>query len=161
MIEYYGAAPVSVGNSIQVRQDSIFTSLIALVVIMLLLFLFFKRLLVILYILLPVAFGALFSLTLIYFLKGEISAIALGAGSIVLGIAINYSLHFSHTTNTNVLYKSHQRPHRSNAHWLYHHRWRFLSLQFTKSQALHDFGLFAGFSLIGAVLFQLLYCPIC
>ena len=35
----------------------------------------------------------------------------------------------------------------------------FLSLQFAKSQALHDFGLFAGFSLIGAVLFSIIVLP--
>jgi predicted RND superfamily exporter protein len=42
----------------------------------------------------PVVFGALFGLTILYFIKGGISIIAVGAGSIVLGIAVNYSLHF-------------------------------------------------------------------
>ena len=160
VIEYYGAAPVSVGNSIQVRQDSIFTSLIALAVIMLLLFLFFKRFLVILYILLPVAFGALFSLTLLYFLKGEISAIALGAGSIVLGIAINYSLHFfthyKHERSVQKVISDLTVPMLIGCTTTVG---AFLSLQFTKSQALHDFGLFAGFSLVGAVLFSIIVLP--
>lgn len=160
VIEYYGAAPVSVGNSIQVRQDSIFTSLIALALIAFLLFLFFKRLLVILYILLPVAFGALFSLTLLYFLKGEISAIALGAGSIVLGIAINYSLHFfthyKHERSVQKVIGDLTVPMLIGCTTTVG---AFLSLQFTKSQALHDFGLFAGFSLIGAVLFSIIVLP--
>ena len=35
----------------------------------------------------------------------------------------------------------------------------FFSLLFAKSQALHDFGLFAGFSLIGAMLFSIVVLP--
>ncbi len=160
VIEYYGATAVSVGNSVQVRHDSIFTSLIALGVIVLLLFLFFRRILVIFYILLPVAFGALFSLTLFYFLKGEISAIALGAGSIVLGIAINYSLHFfthyKHERSVEKVITDLTLPMLIGCTTTVG---AFVSLQFTKSQALHDFGLFAGFSLIGAVLFSIIVLP--
>ncbi|PBQ31199.1 glycerol acyltransferase [Sphingobacteriaceae bacterium] len=160
VIEYYGATPVSVGNSVQVRHDSIFTSLIALCVIMVLLFLFFRRLLVILYILLPVAFGGLFSLTLLYFIKGEISAIALGAGSIVLGIAINYSLHFfthyKHERSVKKVIEDLTLPMLVGCTTTVG---AFLSLQFAKSQALHDFGMFAGFSLIGAVLFSIIVLP--
>ncbi|WP_317898313.1 1-acyl-sn-glycerol-3-phosphate acyltransferase [Aurantibacillus circumpalustris] len=159
-IEYYGATPVAAGNAAQIRHDSIFTSLIALAVIMLMLFLFFRRLLVILYILLPVAFGGLFSLTLLYFIKGEISAIALGAGSIVLGIAINYSLHFfthyKHERSVKKVIEDLTLPMLVGCATTVA---AFLSLQFAKSQALHDFGLFAGFSLIGAVLFSIIVLP--
>jgi len=52
-------------------------------------------------ILMPVLFGALFSLAMIWFLKGSISVIAMGTGSVVLGIAVNYSLHvFNHYRHT-------------------------------------------------------------
>ena len=160
IIEYYGATPVAVGNATQVRHDSIFTSLIALALISLLLFLFFRRFLIILYILLPVAFGALFSLTVLYFIKGEISAIALGAGSIVLGIAINYSLHFfthyKHERSIKKVIEDLTLPMLVGCATTVA---AFLSLQFAKSQALHDFGLFAGFSLIGAVLFSIIVLP--
>lgn len=160
VIEYYGAAPVSVGNSTQIKQDSMFTSLVALGVIMLLLFLFFRRILVIFYILLPVAFGGLFSLTLLYFIKGEISAIALGAGSIVLGIAINYSLHFfthyKHERSVKKVIEDLTLPMLIGCTTTVG---AFLSLQFAESQALHDFGMFAGFSLIGAVLFSIIVLP--
>jgi len=160
VIEYYGATPVSVGNSTQIRHDSLFTSLIALLVIVILLFLFFKRILVIIYILLPVAFGALFSLTLLYFIKEQISAIALGAGSIVLGIAINYSLHFfthyKHERSVKKVIEDLTVPMVIGCTTTVG---AFLSLQFAKSQALHDFGMFAGFSLIGAVLFSIVVLP--
>jgi 1-acyl-sn-glycerol-3-phosphate acyltransferase len=160
VIEYYGAIPVSAGNSSQIRRDSIFTSILALSVIAIILFLFFRRLLIILYIFLPVAFGALFSLTLLYFIKEEISAIALGAGSIILGIAINYSLHFfthfKHEHSVKKVIEDLTLPMLIGCTTTVG---AFLSLQFTKSQALHDFGLFAGFSLIGAVLFSIIVLP--
>ena len=35
----------------------------------------------------------------------------------------------------------------------------FFSLMFAKSEALHDFGQFAGFSLIGAILFSIFVLP--
>lgn len=159
-IEYYGATPVSVGNSVQIHHDSILTSLVALFLISALLFLFFKRISVIFYILLPVVFGALFSLTLLYFLKGEISAIAIGAGSIILGIAINYSLHFfthyKHERSVPKVIEDLTLPMLIGCTTTVG---AFLSLQFAKSQALHDFGLFAGFSLIGAVLFSIVVLP--
>ncbi len=159
-IEYYGATAVSLGNSIQIRHDSIYTSIIALVCIVILLSIFFRRILVVFYILLPVAFGALFSLTLLYFIKHEISAIALGAGSVVLGIAINYSLHFfthfKHEQSAEKVIKDLSLPMLIGCTTTVG---AFLSLQFTKSQALHDFGLFAAFSLIGALLFSIIVIP--
>ena len=159
-VEYYGAAAVSLGNATQIKYDSISTSLIALVLILLLLGFFFKRILVVFYILLPVIFGALFSLTLLYFLKQEISAIALGAGSIVLGIAINYSMHFfshfKHEQSVEKVIKDLSIPLLIGCTTTVG---AFLSLQFAKSKALHDFGLFAGFSLVGAVLFSIIVLP--
>ncbi|MFY9310708.1 MAG: 1-acyl-sn-glycerol-3-phosphate acyltransferase [Bacteroidia bacterium] len=159
-IEYYGAAAVALGNSVQVRDDSLYTSIIALICIVILLTVFFRRVLAVFYILLPVAFGALFSLTLLYFLKHEISAIALGAGSIVLGIAINYSLHFfthfKHEQSVEKVIKDLSLPMLIGCTTTVG---AFLSLQFAKSQALHDFGLFAAFSLIGAMLFSIIVIP--
>ncbi len=159
-IEYYGAAPVSLGNALQIKHDSIYTSIIALVLIVLVLGLFFRRVTVVFYVLLPVVFGALFSLTILYFLKQEISAIALGAGSIVLGIAINYSLHFfshfKHEQSVEKVIKDLSLPMIIGCTTTVG---AFLSLQFAKSQALHDFGLFAGFSLIGAILFSIIVLP--
>ena len=159
-IEYYGAAAVSLGNALQIKHDSIFTSIIALVLIIIVLGFFFKRILIVFYVLLPVIFGALFSLTLLYFLKQEISAIALGAGSIVLGIAINYSLHFfshyKHEESVERVIKDLSFPMIIGCTTTVG---AFLSLQFAKSQALHDFGLFAGFSLIGAILFSIIVLP--
>lgn len=159
-IDYYGAAPVSLGNSEQIRRDSLVTSLGALALIVVLLLFFFRRWMIIFYILLPVAFGALFSLCLLHFLKDELSAISLGAGSIVLGIAINYSLHFfthfRHERSVENVIKDLTMPMLVGCTTTVA---ALLSLQFAKSQALHDFGLFAGFSLVGACLFSIIVLP--
>ncbi|MBL7931245.1 MAG: 1-acyl-sn-glycerol-3-phosphate acyltransferase [Bacteroidia bacterium] len=159
-VDYYGASPVSLGNSEQIRRDSMFTSFAALGVIIIMLLLYFRRLMVIFYILLPVAFGALFSLTILYFIKDQISAISLGAGSIILGIAINYSLHFfthyRHERSVENVIKDLTLPMLIGCATT---AAALLSLQFAKSEALHDFGLFAGFSLIGACLFSIIVLP--
>jgi 1-acyl-sn-glycerol-3-phosphate acyltransferase len=159
-IEYFGTAAVSLANSEQIKKDSTLTSILALVLIALILILYFKRILIIIYILLPVAFGAVFSLALIYLLKGEVSAIALGAGSIILGIAINYSLHFfthfKHEQSVERVLKDLTAPMLLGCTTTVA---AFLALQFAKSEAMHDFGLFAGGSLIGAVLFSIIVLP--
>lgn len=159
-IQYYGAPVVAAGNAMQMKQDSILTSSIALILIAIMLILFFRKILIIVYILLPVAFGAAFSLAACYLLKGEISAIALGGGAVILGIAINYSLHFfTH-------FKHEPDPEKVVSDLTYPMLIgctttvaAFFSLQFAKSQALHDFGMFAGFALIGAVIFSLIVLP--
>jgi len=159
-IEYFGTAAVSLANSEQIKKDSIFTSILALIIIALILILYFRRILIIAFILLPVAFGAIFSLAVIYLFKGEVSAIALGAGSIVLGIAINYSLHFfthfKHEQSIERVLKDLTAPMLLGCTTTVA---AFLALQFAKSEAMHDFGLFAGFSLIGAVLFSIIVLP--
>ncbi len=159
-VQYYGATAVSVGNARQIKKDSIFTTLIALFGIVLVLSLFFRNKLIIFLIVLPVAFGAVFALAILYLLKGQVSAIALGAGSVILGIAINYSMHFL----------THFKRERSVENVIRDLTapmligcittvGAFISLVFVKSEALHDFGLFAGFSLVGSVLFTLIVLP--
>jgi len=159
-IEYFGTAAVSLANSEQIKKDSTLTSILALSLITLILILYFRRILIPVFILLPVAFGAVFSLALIYLLKGEVSAIALGAGSIVLGIAINYSLHFfthfKHEQSVERVLKDLTAPMLLGCTTTVA---AFLALQFAKSEAMHDFGLFAGCSLIGAVLFSIIVLP--
>jgi 1-acyl-sn-glycerol-3-phosphate acyltransferase len=159
-VQYYGAPVVASGNAIQMKKDSVITSGIALTLIALMLILFFRRITVIIYILLPVAFGGAFSLAACYLLKGEISAIALGGGAVILGIAINYSLHFfthyKHEPDPEKVVSDLSFPMLIGCATTVA---AFFSLQFAKSQALHDFGMFAGFALIGAALFSVIVLP--
>lgn len=159
-IEYFGACVVSAGNANQLRKDTIYTGIIAVVVIALLLGLYFKNPLVTIFILLPVGFGMTFALSFLFLFKGTVSAIAIGAGAIVLGIAINYSLHFfthyKHIRDVKTVLKDLTFPMLIGCTTTVG---AFLSLLFAKSEALHDFGLFAAFSLIGAMLFSIIVLP--
>lgn len=159
-LESFGACVVSAGNANQIKKDSFLTSGIAIVLIALLLGLYFKNPLVTIFILFPVGFGMLFSLSLLFLLKGVVSAIAVGAGAVVLGIAINYSLHFfthyKHTRDVKTVLNDLTTPMLIGCTTTVG---AFFSLLFAKSEALHDFGLFAGFSLIGAMLFSIIVLP--
>lgn len=159
-VESFGACVVSAGNAIQLRKDSIYTSTIAVIVIALLLGIYFRNPLVTVFILFPVGFGMVFALSFLFLLKGVVSAIAIGAGAVVLGIAINYSLHFfthyKHTRDVKTVLKDLTVPMLIGCTTTVG---AFLSLLFAKSEALHDFGLFAAFSLIGAMLFSIWVLP--
>ncbi len=160
LVENFGACVVSAGNANQLRKDSLYTSSIAIILIALILGLYFKNPLVTVFILFPVGFGMVFALSFLFLLKGVVSAIAIGAGAVVLGIAINYSLHFfthyKHTRNVKTVLQDLTVPMLIGCTTTVG---AFLSLLFAKSEALHDFGLFAAFSLIGAMLFSILVLP--
>jgi len=160
LIENFGACVVSAGNANQLRKDSLYTSSVAVIVIALLLGLYFKNPLVTIFILFPVGFGMAFALSFLFLLKGVVSAIAIGAGAVVLGIAINYSLHFfthyKHTRDVKTVLQDLTVPMLIGCTTTVG---AFLSLLFAKSEALHDFGLFAAFSLIGAMLFSIFVLP--
>ncbi|MBI3518464.1 MAG: 1-acyl-sn-glycerol-3-phosphate acyltransferase [Bacteroidetes bacterium] len=160
LTEAFGSCIVSAGNANQLRKDSIYTSSIAVIVIALLLGLYFKNPLVTIFILFPVGFGMVFALSFLFLLKGVVSAIAIGAGAVVLGIAINYSLHFfthyKHNRDVKTVLQDLTVPMLIGCTTTVG---AFLSLLFAKSEALHDFGLFAAFSLIGAMLFSILVLP--
>ena len=157
---YFGATAVSVGNALQLRKDTLLTQGITVLFIILFLGLYFRKKRAPLIILVPVVFGALFSLAAIYFIKGHISVIALGTGSVVLGIAVNYSLHvfnhYRHTKNITDLIRDLTLPMTVGSFTTIG---GFLCLEFVESEMLKDFGLFAAFSLIGASLCSLIYLP--
>jgi uncharacterized protein len=108
----------------------------------------------------PVVFGGLFSLCCIYLLKGSISILAIAAGSVILGIAVNYSLHFlshlKHTGDVRGVIKDLVRPMTIGSATTII---AFFCLQFANAAVLRDVGLFAGFSLIGAALCSLIFLP--
>lgn len=157
---YFGATAVSQGNAKQLRKDSLFTQGITVVFLILFIGFYFRKKRAPFLVLLPVAFGALFSLSCIYFLKGEISVIALGTGSVVFGIAVNYSLHlfnhYRHRRDIREVLRDLAMPLTIGSFTTVG---GFLCLQFVKSEMLKDLGLFTAFSLIGASLFTLIFLP--
>ncbi len=157
---YFGSTAVSVGNAQQLRKDNLFTQGITVLFLVVFIALYFRKKRAPFLMLLPVAFGALFALMWFYFLKGKISVIALGTGSVVLGVAINYSLHvfnhYRHAGNIREVIKDLAMPMTVGSTTTIG---GFLCLQFVKSEILKDLGLFAAFSLIGAAICSLVFLP--
>jgi len=159
-ISYFGSVAVAVSNAQQIKKDSYISIAIALILIILILFFYFKDYRLIFLLLLPVVFGGLFSLAALFLIKGAISAIALGTGSIILGIAINYSLHFL------IHYKEELSVEKTLKEIAFPLLvgsittiTAFGTLLFLNSELLEDFGLFAAFTLIGTLIFTLIFLP--
>lgn len=160
MVSYFGAPVVAVGNSKQLREDTFLTLSLLAVFLAVFIIGFFRDWRILPLILVPVLFGALFSLCCIFLVKGSVSVLALAAGSVILGIAVNYALHF-------LVYLREHRDKEAAMKDLIAPMTlgslttvlAFFSLQFTNAAVLKDIGLFAGFSLIGAVLCSLIFLP--
>lgn len=160
LISFFGAPAVAVGNAGQLQEDSILTLTVLSFLLIVVVFIFFKDWRVLPLIFVPALFGGIFSLACIYLLKGTVSILAVAAGSVILGIAVNYALHFL----------VHQRFHEDDETIIKDlvapmtlgsltTVLAFLCLQFTNAAVLKDVGLFAGFSLIGAALCALIFLP--
>ena len=159
-ITYFGAVAVAVANASQIKRDSLISIIIAVILIALILATYFKNIRSVVLLMLPVAFGGFLSLAALYFIKDTISAIAIGTGSIVFGIAIDYSLHFLiHLRQTPSIKKTIKEVAFPLIVGSGTTIAAFLTLIFLKSELLEDFGLFAAFTLIGTILFTLIFLP--
>ncbi len=159
-IQYYGTVAASVGNSRQLKQDFMITMGIAILVLFVFFGIFFRNKSTIFMLLLPVIFGALFSLAVISLINPNISLIAIGAGSIILGVAMNYSIHFyshyRHVHSVRQVIKELSLPLTLGSITT---TGAFLGLLLVKSDVLKDFGLASALCLLGAVLFTLIFLP--
>ena len=157
---YFGAAAVAVANARQIEYDIKVIATAALLIILGFLFLFYRSWSLPILMITPVAFGGVFSLGVIYLIQGSISAIAIGAGSVIIGIALDYSFHvfahYQHTRNIKSVVNDVAVPMMIGSVSTVG---AFFSLLYVHSDILSDFGLFAGLSLIGASVFSLLFLP--
>lgn len=159
-IVYFGGPAVAAGNATQLRTDTIVTLSVTIILLLLLTYYFFRRKRTPLLLLVPVLYGAVAGVAIVYLVQGSISIIALGAGAIILGIAIDFSIHFlSHARHTSSI--------KDAVHELAHPLTigsfttiaAFLSLRFVHTPILQDLGLFAASSLAGAALCTLVFLP--
>jgi 1-acyl-sn-glycerol-3-phosphate acyltransferase len=157
---YYGGTAVAVGNARQLRKDTMLTQGITVLLLILFIAIYFRRLLAPLLMLVPAVFGALLALACISLLKGSISVIALGTGSIILGIAVNYSLHLlnhhRHHPDMEAVLRDLSHPMTIGSITTIG---GFLCMQWVESALLRDLALFGAFSLIGAALCSLVFLP--
>jgi 1-acyl-sn-glycerol-3-phosphate acyltransferase len=159
-LTYFGGPAVAAGNATQMRTDTIVTLSVTFILLLALTFYYFRRKRTPLLLLLPVLYGAAMGLAVIYLVQGSISIIALGAGAIVMGIAIDYSIHFlSHArtaADMRATIRELQAPLTIGSFTTVA---AFLTLRFVHLPLLRDLGLFAAVSLIGAALCTLVFLP--
>lgn len=159
-VHYFGGPAMSVYNARQIKRDTYATSIVALVIIILFILCVFKRRRSIFLILCPAIYGAVFALAMSWLTRGSISGIAVGAGTAIMGIALSYSIHFL----------AHQNYVRSVTQLLEElcspliigsvtTIGAFVGLLFTSSRLLQDFGLFAAYTLLGTMVFCLVFLP--
>ena len=159
-ISYHGTPASGYYNSTQIKHDLTTTIAGALLLVLLLLLYCFRRWDTIPLLLLPIAFGTLFGLTMMYWLKGEFSLLALGIGGVVLGVAMSYVLHvmihYQYVSDTEQLLRDQVKPVLLGCITTIG---SFAGLLFVNTDLLRDFGLFAGFAILGTTLFSLAYLP--
>lgn len=159
-ITYFGGTAVAVGNAVQLRKDTLLTQGIMLAVLVIFLALYFRRFFAPVLILVPAILGSLLALSVIALTKGSISVIALATGSIILGIAVNYSLHvfnhYRHQPDMETVLRDLAHPMTIGSITTIG---GFLCLQWVQSEILRDLGLFAAISLLGASLSSLIFLP--
>ena len=156
-----GAPVIAVTNADRIKKDSILAVGLAVIGILAVLWFSFKRLDYILWIAATLLFGALFSLGLIGCIKDSVSVIVIGMGSVIVGIAANYPLHFLHSLrdtadNRESLAEMVVPLLVGNITTVS----AFLCLLFLKAQAMHDLALFGSFMLAGTIIFSLIFLPV-
>lgn len=159
-ISYFGSPLIAVANATQIKGDVMFTTILAMSALMVILMLFYRKIAIPIIIFIPTVFGALFALTVLYFVKETISAISLGIGAILIGITIDYSLHilthYKHNTSVKHTYEIITKPLFMSSTTT---ALAFLCLLFVKSEALQDLGIFAASIVMGSAFFSLLIVP--
>ena len=159
-ISYHGTPASGFYNATQIKHDLTTTIAGALLLVLVFLLFCFRRWDTIPLLLLPVVFGTLFGLSMMYWLKGEFSLLALGIGGVVLGVALSYVLHvLTHhqfVSDTEQLLRDQVKPVLLGCLTTIG---SFAGLLFVKTDLLRDFGLFAGFAILGTTLFSLAYLP--
>ncbi len=156
----HGAPVRAAGNSTVMKRDIALTIGISLLIILFILCISFKNVRVVGQTILPVAYGTFFALACMYWIKGGMSLMALGIGTVILGVAVSYCLHViihqNFVSNIEQMLLEESRPVILGCITTIG---AFLGLLFTKSELLHDFGLFATFTLLGSTFFALFFLP--
>ena len=155
-----GSPVIAVGNARQIWKDSHLAISIAVTLILLLLIYSFRRVKNLLLIGVAIVFGWLFAMSFIAVVRSDVSLIVLGIGSIIIGIAVNYPLHFiAHTDHGDTIREVLKEMVAPLLIGNITTVGAFASLIPLDAPALRDLGLFAAFMLIGTILFVLVFLP--
>ena len=156
-----GGPEVAVENAGRIKKDSILALALAAILICIVLWFSYKRVADVLWILISIGAGALFALGIIACFKTSVSLIVLGIGCTIIGIAVNYPLHYV----DHLKYQPDKRKalaEQVNPLLVGNITTvgAFLSLLLLKADALHDFGFIGATMLVGTILFVLVFLPV-
>lgn len=158
-----GAPLIAATNAGQIKKDSILALAIATVLIVAILVFAMGRKRNIVLLVVSVTVGWLFALAAIALFKmdGELSIIVIGIGSVLIGIAVNYPLHFldhikEHTDKREALKDMVEPLVTGNITTVS----AFACLVFVKAEAMRDLGLFGALMLVGTIVFVMVFLPL-
>lgn len=155
-----GSPVIAVANAGRIQKDALRAGVLSIALIVLLLGWYFKSIKPIFLICAPVVFGILLGLCYMGLFHPNLSSIALTACCVIFGIGVDYALLYS----TRLRYATGAREALGdiaspmvigNITTV----GAFLSLLVMSAEGMRDFGLFAALSLIGAILFVVLFLP--
>ncbi len=159
-VDYFGSFLITEANATQIRKDIILTVNLAFLFIVGLLFFYYRNVATILFFLLPGFVGISGAIATVYLIQGSISALALSASAVIMGIVVDYSFHFfSHLSQNADPIKTRNQILLPLLFSSLTTIAAFFSLMFAQSGALQDFGLFTGLSLVFTLLFILFLFP--
>ena len=156
-----GAPLIAAANANRIKTDSLWGGLAALVLIVIILAWSMRDWRNIAYLAFAVAAGWLFALGVVSLLRPTISIIVIGIGSVLLGIAVNYPLHYlehlrSHPDRRLTLKEMVEPLITGNVTTVS----AFACLLFVKAEAMRDLGLFGALMLVGTILVVLTILPL-
>ena len=156
-----GAPLIAVTNATQIKHDSLLAIALAVILIAIVLWRTMGRKRNVLWMGFSVAAGWLFALAVIALFKTEISIIVVGIGSVLVGIAVNYPLHYlehlkNHPDRRETLREMIEPLITGNITTVA----AFACLVFVKAEAMRDLGLFGSLMLIGTIGFTMVFLPL-
>lgn len=156
-----GTPLIALTNANQIKKDSIIAILLSVVLIAAILIFALKRKRNILLLGLSVTAGWLFALALMALFRPEISIIIIGIGSVLVGIAVNYPLHYldhlvDHPDKRETLKEMVEPLVTGNITTVS----AFACLVFVKAEAMRDLGVFGALMLVGTILFVMIFLPL-
>jgi len=159
-IRWIGAPLIAVGNARRIKLDTVLCISLSLVLIILLLAYAFPRRRDLWLIILAVSFGWLVGMGVLRLITPAISAVVLGIGSVLIGIAVNYPLHLlvhqRYTTSVRQTLDEVLSPLVvGNITTV----GAFLTLIPLQATALRHLGIFAASMLVGTILFCIFVLP--
>ncbi len=159
--DYFGTFQIAVENANQVKADTYLTSILSIGLILLLLVIYYRSILAPFFFVLPALFGLLSGMGMVGYLEPNISAISLATSSVLIGIVLDYTFHFfthfKHTGDLLLTIKEISSPMIVGSFTTVA---ALAALLFAESVILQNFGLIALFTLLGSVIYTLLFQPV-